>query len=65
MSRIIKSKRDFGLMSVFELTVIMYKTRQVIMRVSVRRKIKKNTKSDTYDNLHILTYLEKHWFKTF
>ena len=76
MSRIIKSKGDIGLMSVFDLTVIMHKTRQVIMSVFVMQKknhkmrhkhilfIILQTKS-FQDNLHILTYLEKHWFKIF
>ena len=70
----IKSKQDIGLMSVFDLTVIMYKTRQVIMSVfdlqkhnhKMRHKhiffIILQTRSFR-NNLHILTYLEKHQFR--
>ena len=74
MSGNIQSKHDIGLMSVFDLTVTMYKTRQVIMSFFDLQKqnhkmrhthiffVILKTRS-FHNNLHILTYLEKYWFE--
>ena len=74
MSGNIQSKQDIGLMSVFDLTVTIYKTRQVIMSFFDMQKQNNKMRHKHiffiilktrgfHNNLHILTYQEMHWFE--